>query len=68
VAEKGRGRPTLEAPGHGPWPVTVALADGHAEQVATLHMIELRGDRCRAITLGADKAYDAEDSVNGLRR
>jgi hypothetical protein len=55
-----------------PWRVTVdaclAVADGHAEQVATLHMIELRGDRCRAITLGADKAYDAEDSVNGLRR
>jgi hypothetical protein len=60
------------APWPVPWRVTVdaclAVADGHADQVATLHMIELRGDRCRAITLGADKAYDAEDSVNGLRR
>jgi len=42
-------------------------ADGHAERVAALHMIELRADRPRAITLGADKAYDAEDFVNELR-
>jgi len=39
-------------------------ADGHAERVAALAMIEPRADRPRAITLGADKAYDAEDFVN----
>ncbi|MGY2803299.1 IS5 family transposase [Bradyrhizobium sp. USDA 4506] len=42
-------------------------ADGHAERVAALHMIEQRADRPTAITLGADKAYDAEDFVNELR-
>ena len=42
-------------------------ADGHAERVAALHMIEPRADRPRAITLGADKGYDAEDFVNELR-
>lgn len=42
-------------------------ADGHAERVAALHMIEPHADRPRAITLGADKAYDAEDFVNELR-
>lgn len=42
-------------------------ADGHAERVAALHMIEGRADRPRAITLGADKGYDAEDFVNELR-
>lgn len=42
-------------------------ADGHAERTAALHMIEPRADRPRAITLGADKAYDAEDFVNELR-
>src|SRR5579859_6801061 len=41
--------------------------DGHAERVAALHMIEPRADRPTAITLGADKAYDAEDFVNELR-
>jgi transposase len=45
----------------------LTLADGHAERVAALHMIEPRADRPRAITLGADKAYDAEDFVNELR-
>ncbi len=35
-------------------------ADGHAERIAALHMIEPRADRPNAITLGADKAYDAE--------
>jgi FAD binding domain len=39
----------------------LTLADGHAERVAALHMIEPRADRPTAITLGADKAYDAED-------
>src|ERR1700676_3410779 len=42
-------------------------ADGHAERIAALHMIEPRADRPRGITLGADKAYDAEDLVNELR-
>src|ERR1700681_3977417 len=42
-------------------------ADGHAERGAALAMIEPRADRPRAVTLGADKAYDAEDFVNGLR-
>src|SRR5204862_2399771 len=42
-------------------------ADGHAERVAALHMIEPHAARPQAITLGADKAYDAEDFVNELR-
>jgi transposase len=42
-------------------------ASGHAERIAALHMIEPRADRPRAITLGADKAYDVEDFVNELR-
>lgn len=42
-------------------------ADGHAERVAALCMIEPFADRPRAITLGADKAYDAQDFVNELR-
>jgi transposase len=45
----------------------LTLADGHAERVAALHMIEPGADRPQAITLGADKAYDAEDFVNELR-
>ena len=45
----------------------VTQADGHAERIAALHMIEPRADRPRAVTLGADKAYDAEDFVNELR-
>jgi transposase len=42
-------------------------ADGHAERIAALAMIEPRADRAQPITLGADKAYDAEDFVNELR-
>ncbi|CDZ41073.1 ISXoo14 transposase [Neorhizobium galegae bv. officinalis] len=42
-------------------------ASGHAERVAALHMVEPRADRPRAITLGADKAYDTQDFVNELR-
>jgi len=45
----------------------LTLADGHAERVAALHMIEPHADRPRAVTLGADKAYDAADFVNELR-
>src|SRR5271169_64688 len=44
----------------------LTLANGHAERIAALHMIEPRADQAQAITLGADKAYDAED-VNELR-
>ena len=42
-------------------------ADGHAERLAALAMIEKRADRPRAITLGADKGYDTSDFVNELR-
>src|SRR4030081_1215908 len=35
----------------------VTCADGHAERIAALSMIEPRADRARAVTLGADKAY-----------
>jgi hypothetical protein len=42
-------------------------ADGHAERIAALHMIEPRADRPRPITLAADKASDAADFVNELR-
>jgi len=42
-------------------------ADGHAERIAALHMIEPRADRPQAITLAADKGYDAEDFLNELR-
>ena len=45
----------------------LTLADGHAERVAALHMIEPRADRPRAITLGGDKGYDAQDFINELR-
>ena len=42
-------------------------ANGHAERIAALAMIEPRADRPKAISVGADKAYDAEDFVNELR-
>jgi hypothetical protein len=45
----------------------LTFVDGHAERVAALHMIEPHADRPRAITVGVDKAYDAEDFVNELR-
>jgi transposase len=45
----------------------LTAADGHAERIAALSMIEERADRPRAISLGADKAYDAEDFVNELK-
>jgi hypothetical protein len=40
---------------------------GHAERLAALEMIEPFADRPRAITLGADKGYDAADFVEELR-
>jgi transposase len=42
-------------------------ADGHGERNAALSMIEPWADRPRAVSLGADKAYDAEAFVNELR-
>jgi transposase len=42
-------------------------ADGHAERVAALHLIEPFAERPRPITLGGDKNYDVEDFVNELR-
>jgi transposase len=42
-------------------------ADGHAERIAALAMIEPHSDRPQRITLAADKGYDAEDFVNELR-
>src|SRR3546814_8616165 len=40
---------------------------GHAEGLAALERIESGGERSRAITLGADKGYDAHDFVMELR-
>jgi len=40
---------------------------GHAERLAALDMIQHWADRPRAITLGADKGYDAADFVEELR-
>src|SRR6478672_10233239 len=40
---------------------------GHAERLAALAMIEPWADRPRAITLGADRGYDAADFVEELR-
>jgi hypothetical protein len=42
-------------------------ADGHAERIAALALIEPHADRPRPITLGADKGFDAKDFVNELR-
>jgi transposase len=40
---------------------------GHAERLAALAMIEPLADRPRALTLGADRGYDAADFVEELR-
>ncbi|MGI4765415.1 MAG: IS5 family transposase [Janthinobacterium lividum] len=40
---------------------------GHAERLAALEMIKPYADRPRAITLGADRGYDAADFVEELR-
>ena len=40
---------------------------GHAERLAALEMIEPHADRPRAITLGADRGYDAAEFVEELR-
>jgi transposase len=43
-------------------------ADGHAERVAALHMIEPRAERPRAITLGGDKAMTRRTSSTSCAR
>jgi hypothetical protein len=40
---------------------------GHAERLAALEMIEPFADEAQAITLGADRGYDAADFVEELR-
>ncbi len=45
----------------------LTAADGHAERIAALAMIEPCADRPRAVSLEVDKAYDAENFVNELR-
>ena len=45
----------------------LTLVSGHAERLAALEMIEPHDDRPCAITLGADKGYDAADFVETLR-
>jgi transposase len=45
----------------------VTQADGHAERIAALALIEPWADRPSRITLGADKAFDTQDFVNELR-
>ncbi len=42
-------------------------ADGHAERLAALAMLEPRADRPSRITVVADKGFDTEDFVNELR-
>src|SRR3954452_10238224 len=42
-------------------------AAGDGEGVGALALIEPHADRPNAITLGADKAFDAQDFVNELR-
>jgi transposase len=45
----------------------LTTADGHAERIAALSMIEPRADRGTPVSLGADKGYDCEDFVNELK-
>jgi transposase len=40
---------------------------GHAERLAALDMVRQRADRPCAVTLGADRGYDAADFVEELR-
>ena len=40
---------------------------GHAERLAALDMVQHWADRPRAVTLGADRGYDAADFVEELR-
>lgn len=45
----------------------LTLVSGHAERLAALDMIQDQADRPRAVTLGADRGYDAADFVEELR-
>lgn len=45
----------------------LTLVSGHAERLAALEMIEGFADRPVAVTLGADRGYDAADFVAELR-
>lgn len=45
----------------------LTLVSGHAERLAAIDMIEPVADRPAAVTLGADKSYDAADFVEELR-
>jgi transposase len=45
----------------------LTMVSGHAERLAALEMIEGHANRPRAITLGADRGYDAADFVAELR-
>jgi transposase len=47
--------------------VRLTRVSGHAERLAALEMIEPFAERPRAITLGADRGYDAADFVEELR-
>jgi IS5 family transposase len=47
--------------------VWLTRVSGHAERLAALEMVEPHADRPLAITLGADKGYDAADFVEELR-
>ena len=47
--------------------VRLTRVSGHAERLAALDMIERHADRPTALTLGADKGYDAADFVEELR-
>ena len=40
---------------------------GHAERLAARDLIAPQGERPQAVTLGADKGYDAKDFVMELR-
>jgi hypothetical protein len=46
----------------------LTLVCGHAERLAALDMIEPWADRPGAITLGADRGYDASDSSRNSGR
>src|SRR5215472_5500700 len=46
---------------------SLTRVSGHAERLAALDMIQCRADRPSAITLGADRGYDAADFIEELR-
>src|ERR1700716_3130435 len=73
---RGQGwRPSFASIGHGLMENRSGLivdarltrVSGHAERLAALDMIERFADRPRAVTIGADKGYDAADFVEELR-